>query len=748
MKNLKQLIKEFPSKKIVFAFGRFQPPTTGHELLVNAVKKIAAARAADHVIFASRTQDKKSNPLSADRKVYYLKRMFPKTNFAPATDSTPTFIQVAAELSKKYKHLVMVAGSDRIAEYKKILDKYNGTTFKFDTIEVVSAGERDPDSEGASGMSGTKMREAAKRGDFDLFKRGLPHSITELDGKRLMNEIRQGMGVEAVKEQVKFETNEIREKYHAGEIYNIGDRVTDGASVYEIVDRGANYISVVNETGDVSKKWLEAVSPFNDVVEDVQPGPAPEQITYKGYTTKNFNRSADAAKAFADTIQRSQDPVAILNALKATDAYMGINDSVMQGDTLSASEKEAWIAAHEKARESLNRIGEFMHHEDYWHMHMHELEGLLIPYSETGKEDAFGESFKGLQEMKFSPADKIKVARIIATALGVEGADEKSGAEAMVDQSLRSIKSKRLTPEAWKIIGNMLNMASTAGIKYDTKIIKIPSMEESIELEEAHKLGDKVIINKGPKDVIGKTGRIGEIRHGLHKTAEKTYTIDHDKGSVQLKSTHFKALKEETEKEVKPVVATPNVGSGMSPRNEIQRKMKVRYRLGEESIEEPEEDDLDDDEIEKMVSGMKDDDYLEAYDDEELGIIDDETGEHISDLKEEVINEVLSRAERIRAKVRFAKSEAKRERRTRVALKTRSSNTVINTRARRLAVNLMKQRLAKKPLDKLSVGEKERIEAIIQRRKAVISRIAMKLAPRVRKIENDRLTHKVYTKNG
>jgi phosphopantetheine adenylyltransferase len=100
MKKFKQLVKELPSKKVVFAFGRFQPPTIGHELLVNAVKKIAGSTA-DHVIYASRTQDKKSNPLPVDRKVYYLKRMFPRTNFVAANDQVRTFIEAAKELNKK-----------------------------------------------------------------------------------------------------------------------------------------------------------------------------------------------------------------------------------------------------------------------------------------------------------------------------------------------------------------------------------------------------------------------------------------------------------------------------------------------------------------------------------------------------------------------------------------------------------------------------------------------------------------------
>ena len=684
MKKLRQVLKELPSRKVVFAFGRFQPPTTGHELLVNIVKKVASAQKADHVIFASRTNDKKSNPLPVDRKVYYLKRMFPKTNFIAANNEVRTFIEAAKMLSGKYKNLVMIAGSDRVPEYKKILEKYNGDVFHFDTVEVVSAGERDPDADSASGMSGTKMRLAAVDGDYKKFKTGLPKSLTDLDGKRLMNEIRTGMGMEVVKEQIKFETNDIREKYYAGQIFNIGEKVTDGQNIFEIIDRGSNYITVVNESGTTSKKWLDSVQPI--IIEDIQPGYAPEQISYKGYTTKNFDRSEDAAKAFQDTIQRDGDPVAILNAIKATDTYMGLNDKHLTGEKFTDQEKQTWIASHEKARESLNRIGEFAHHQDYWHMHQHELEGVLLDYSESDKEE-MREQKERLEEMKFSSVDRIKVARIIAGSLGVPDVEEKSGPAEMVNQGLRFIKNKHMTPEAWTVIGNMLQMATDAGIKFDHNIVK-------------NKVEEAVAINTPGQEV------------------EKLKTSESSK-----------------------------VGYTLSGTTDAHRMMKIKYALGEESEREYLEDEgLSDEEIDDMIGKLSDDDYLEAYDDEELCIIDDETGEHIHDLKEETLMEVLSRAERIRAKVRFARSASKRERKTRIALKTRSTSKTINTRARRMAVNMMKQRIAKKPLNTLSVGEKERIERIIAKRKVVINRIAMKMVPKVRKTENDRLVHRTYTK--
>jgi hypothetical protein len=610
--------------------------------------------------------------------------MFPKTNFVAANDEVRTFIEAAKMLSSKYKNLVMIAGSDRIPEYKKILEKYNGDVFHFDTVEVVSAGERDPDADSASGMSGTKMRLAAVDGDYKKFKTGLPRSLTDLDGRRLMNEIRQGMGIEIVKEQVKFETNDIREKYYSGKIFNIGEKVTDGQNIFEIIDRGSNYITVVNESGVTSKKWLDSVQPI--IVEDVQPGYAPKQISYKGYTTKNFDRSEDAAKAFQDTIQRDGDPVAILNAIKATDTYMGLNDKHLTGEKFTDQEKETWIAAHEKARESLNRIGEFAHHQDYWHMHQHELEGVLINYDETGKEE-MREQKERIEEMKFSSIDRIKVARIIAGSLGVPDVEEKSGPAEMVNQGLRFIKNKRMTPEAWTVVGNMLQMATDAGIKFDHNIVK-------------NKVEEAVAINTPGQEV------------------ENPKTPESNK-----------------------------IGYTLSGTTDAHRIMKIKYSLGEESErEELEDEGLSDEEIDDMIGKLGDDDYLEAYDDEELAVIDDETGEHIHDLKEETLMEVLSRAERVRAKIRFARSESKRERKTRIALKTRSTGKTINNRARRMAINMMKLRIAKKPLNTLTVGEKERIERIIAKRKVVINRIAMKMVPKVRKTENDRLVHRTYTK--
>ena len=192
--KFRDFLTENKNSTIVAAFGRFNVPTIGHGLLAKKVVDTAKSVKADHIVYASRTQDAKKNPLDVDTKVKYLKKMFPGINFKAANEDVRTFIEMATKLSEEgYKNLIMIAGSDRIEEYQKLLDKYNGKDFKFNSIKVVSAGERDPDADGAAGMSGTKMREAAIKGDFKAFRSGIPKTLSDKQTKELMEKVRKIM---------------------------------------------------------------------------------------------------------------------------------------------------------------------------------------------------------------------------------------------------------------------------------------------------------------------------------------------------------------------------------------------------------------------------------------------------------------------------------------------------------------------------------------------------------------------------
>jgi hypothetical protein len=210
--KFKDFLREQKEKHAVMSFGRFNPPTSGHERVVNKVKDIAGSVGGSHHIVLSHSQDAKKNPLTAAQKVKHAKRAFPGANFTAASKEAPTFFDHAEKLHKQgVTHLHMVGGSDRVDEYHRLLHKYNGThagaRFNFKSIKVHSAGERDPDAEGVTGMSASKMRTAAQEGRFhDIkdskgrvtkpgFRSGAPSSMSDEHVKQMYNDVRRGMNL-------------------------------------------------------------------------------------------------------------------------------------------------------------------------------------------------------------------------------------------------------------------------------------------------------------------------------------------------------------------------------------------------------------------------------------------------------------------------------------------------------------------------------------------------------------------------
>ncbi len=209
--KFREFIAENKEKHAVMAFGRMNPPTTGHEVLVNKVKSVANRVGGSHHVILSHSQDAAKNPLTAAQKVKHAKRFFPDTNISVATKEEPNFLTQAAKLHKQgVTHLHMVAGSDRVLEYQKLLHKYNGThegaLFNFKKITLHNAGARDPDAEGTSGMSASKMRSHANTNSFDDFKQGIPKHVPEHHAKELFRDVRKGMNIkESVSLNEEFE---------------------------------------------------------------------------------------------------------------------------------------------------------------------------------------------------------------------------------------------------------------------------------------------------------------------------------------------------------------------------------------------------------------------------------------------------------------------------------------------------------------------------------------------------------------
>ena len=176
---------------VVISFGRMNPITVGHEKLVSKVSSEASRRKADGMVFMSHSQDAKKNPLSYDDKVKFAKKAF--GNVVQKSNSK-TIIDIAKSLTGKYKNLVMVVGSDRVDEFEKLLNKYNGKDFNFESIQVVSAGARDPDAEGVEGMSASKMRSLAAEGNVKEFAKGLPKRL-QSSAANIMAAVRKGMNM-------------------------------------------------------------------------------------------------------------------------------------------------------------------------------------------------------------------------------------------------------------------------------------------------------------------------------------------------------------------------------------------------------------------------------------------------------------------------------------------------------------------------------------------------------------------------
>ena len=250
---------------IVFAFGRFNPPTTGHEKLIKKVASVAGSN--PFHIYPSHTTNPKKDPLPHALKVAYMRKMFKKyAKNIIADRGAKTAIEIAVKLyDKGFKNLIMVVGSDRLKEFDALLNNYNGVEgkrhgyYKFDNIDVISAGERDPDSEGVEGMSASKMRVAAVDGDFDLFSQGLPSGFK--DAKNIYRDVRKYMGIREERDMgdmTDFET--VRDAYLTGKFWNVGDLIEANGISGEVVRKGTNYLSFADENGKVHKAWLHEIT--------------------------------------------------------------------------------------------------------------------------------------------------------------------------------------------------------------------------------------------------------------------------------------------------------------------------------------------------------------------------------------------------------------------------------------------------------------------------------------------------------
>ena len=261
------------TKEVTFVFGRFNPPTIGHEKLFDSLKKLS--RGGAYRIYASKSQDPKKNPLSFKDKVKFMRKLFPKHGRAIMADAdVRTVLDIAVKLyDQGFTKVSMVAGSDRVKEFDTLLNKYNGVSsrhgfYQFEgVIKVLSAGESAPDAEGVSGMSASKMRLAASQGDVNTFAKGIPSANAQAVND-LYLAIRKGMGLkkESVRRHIELPTvSETREEYIEGNIFNEGEpvRIKETKEEGIILHKGSNYLLVSLKEGR-KRVWLESVESMTE----------------------------------------------------------------------------------------------------------------------------------------------------------------------------------------------------------------------------------------------------------------------------------------------------------------------------------------------------------------------------------------------------------------------------------------------------------------------------------------------------
>lgn len=268
----KFLVEE--EKQVFFTFGRMNPPTIGHEKLLD--KLAQNSRGSSYRVYLSQKQDNKKNPLQYAEKVKIARKMFPRhARSIMLNKKVKTIFEALTTIyNEGFANINMVVGSDRVSEFDILINRYNGKKgkhgfYNFRKINVISAGQRDPDAEGSSGASATKQREAAKSNDFTTFAQGLPKKVSNADAKRIFNSVRKGLGLKEQKEfknHVQLEpVSNVREAYVSGNLYKEGDQVVikETTQIATVSQLGTNYIIV--EANDMKfRKWLEDVEPLDE----------------------------------------------------------------------------------------------------------------------------------------------------------------------------------------------------------------------------------------------------------------------------------------------------------------------------------------------------------------------------------------------------------------------------------------------------------------------------------------------------
>ena len=297
---------------LTLAFGRFNPPTVGHEKLLSAARKASAG--GELKIYPSRTVDNKKNPIDPDMKVSYMRKMFPdyEEQIINDPDMKTIFDVLTTAAEDGYKNVNIIVGADRQSEFENLAQKYNGDLYDFDLIRVISAGVRDADADGVEGMSASKMRKAVQDDDYEAFRKGTPSKLDDGDTTALFNAVRSGMkskNKKKVKEEYDLweiaprdDQKALRENYIKKNIFNVGDLVEslNTGLVGRIIRRGTSYLICVTENNVMFKSWIK------DLTEAVKPA----HVTgIYGVSADKREVGTDAQREYAQSMVPGQERI-------------------------------------------------------------------------------------------------------------------------------------------------------------------------------------------------------------------------------------------------------------------------------------------------------------------------------------------------------------------------------------------------------------------------------------------------------
>ena len=784
--ELQQRLKEAKEKKVVFSFGRMNPPTIGHEKLVNKIKSEAKTRGADARLYLSHTSNKEKDPLTYNSKAKYAKKAFGIFVKSRAR----TIIEVAKELEADgYTDIVLVFGEDRDAEMVNLIKKYNGKEFNFNSIDSVSAGKRDPNAKGVEGISGTKLRELAKTGQLDTFKKALASKLSDREKTAIYNEIRK---VYSISDSAIFDRDELREAYLVGELFNVGDVVYDmnENKEYEIVEQGTNFVYCMGEDGNVYTKWLSDLSEKKkkddgdrtDVRQDKdiadKDGTQPAKY-YAGLKSKSTKSARDAH--FKKGAEKSDDdPSAYKPApgdatAKTKPSTHTKKFKAMFGETLSFKEHQQ---LDEMPRWLTDLLGTYTNQRGY-----DKAQQLLQQILDRKAKEA-----GGMKKLKHDPAyyaavvakqikgiDARVLARLVSEQTLAEAAEvafeveiEDIGTMLVAGANKQEVKQRlqKMFRDARKFsIGKRL-MDPQIKMWYRSKAGDKPQVDESrITHAEEDELREffgkkkqpvkqspiqKVLSNietnrdKRPKDVKLDGGKIVKVTPEVARELIKFVNKKNAEGDNRFDLSKFDVFSKVMKQLKFPITVREEL--------ELDEEWNIDLFLEDTEQVEGDDDDALAIELEKLIDTYDEiEDVPDLYpdldndgdhddDDEELRINRDGEEKGVIDDNYKWVNEVLTPAQRFKRSQQMRRLKGKIARARKLALKRPSSPEKLQSRAQRHARNLIRKKFIKgKNYNELSFAEKQAVEKRMQGKGALINRIAMRVKPKLKKLEQERL---------